>query len=84
MKNLTDIAVFVQVVDSGSFTNAADRLGLSRAVVSKSITRLEARLGVRLLHRTTRRLSLTEAGAALYESTRFTGSSTTCPLVLRS
>jgi DNA-binding transcriptional LysR family regulator len=41
MKNLTDIAVFVQVVDSGSFTNAADQLGLSRAVVSKYITRLE-------------------------------------------
>lgn len=70
MKNLTDIAVFVQVVDSGSFTNAADQSGLSRAVVSKSITRLEARLGARLLHRTTRRLSLTEAGAALYERSR--------------
>jgi len=70
MDNLTDIAVFVRVVDSGSFTKAATQLGLSRAVVSKYISRLEARLGARLLNRTTRRLSLTEAGAALYANSR--------------
>jgi DNA-binding transcriptional LysR family regulator len=68
MENLTDIAVFCRVVDTGSFTKAAEQLVLSRAVVSKYITRLEARLGARLLHRTTRRLSLTEAGEKLYES----------------
>ncbi len=70
MDNLTDIAVFVRVVERGSFTRAADELELSRAVVSKYLSRLEERLGARLLHRTTRRLSLTEAGAALFEASR--------------
>ncbi len=70
MENLADIAVFVRVVERGSFTTAADDLGLSRAVVSKYISRLEERLGARLLHRTTRRLALTEAGATLFESSR--------------
>jgi DNA-binding transcriptional LysR family regulator len=67
---LTDIAVFVRVVTRGSFTLAAEDLRLSRAVVSKYLSRLEDRLGARLLHRTTRRLSLTEAGAALFEASR--------------
>jgi DNA-binding transcriptional LysR family regulator len=49
LDTLTDIAVFVQVVDSGSFTAAAERLELSKAVVSKYVTRLENRLGARLL-----------------------------------
>lgn len=66
MENLTDIAVFIQIVESGSFTAAAERLGLSRSVVSKYLTRLEDRLGARLLNRTTRRLSLTEAGHTFF------------------
>lgn len=66
MENLADIAVFVQVVDTGSFTAAAEQLNVSKAVVSKYVTRLEQRLGARLLQRTTRRLTLTEAGEALY------------------
>jgi DNA-binding transcriptional LysR family regulator len=70
MENLADIAVFVRVVERGSFTVAADDLNLSRAVVSKYISRLEERLGARLMNRTTRRLSLTEAGAALFEASR--------------
>ena len=70
MDNLADIAVFVRVVERGSFTLAADDLALSRAVVSKYVSRLEERLGARLMHRTTRRLSLTEAGAALFEASR--------------
>ena len=70
MDTLADIAVFVRVVERGSFTLAADELELSRAVVSKYVSRLEERLGARLLHRTTRRLSLTEAGAALFEASR--------------
>lgn len=70
MDNLADIAVFVRVVERGSFTLAADDLAVSRAVVSKYVSRLESRLGARLLNRTTRRLSLTEAGAALFEASR--------------
>jgi DNA-binding transcriptional LysR family regulator len=70
MDNLADVAVFVRVVERGSFTLAADELELSRAVVSKYVSRLEERLGARLLQRTTRRLSLTEAGAALFEASR--------------
>jgi len=67
MDKLSDIAVFVQVIDSGSFTAAADKLEMSRSVISKYVSRLEERLGVRLLNRTTRRLSLTEAGHVLYK-----------------
>lgn len=70
MDNLADIAVFVKVVEKGSFTKAADELELSKAVVSKYLTRLEERLGARLLNRTTRRLALTEAGSALFEQSR--------------
>ncbi|WP_272993910.1 LysR family transcriptional regulator [Porticoccus hydrocarbonoclasticus] len=67
MDSLSDIAVFIQVVDSGSFTAAAERLSLSKSVISKYVTRLEDRLGARLLNRTTRKLSLTEVGRAFYE-----------------
>lgn len=70
LDSLTDIAVFVQVVDSGSFTAAADRLAISKSVVSKYVTRLENQLGARLLNRTTRRLSLTEVGRVFYERSR--------------
>ena len=66
MEQLTDIAIFVQVVDSGSFTAAAEHLSLSKSVVSKYVSRLEERLGARLLNRTTRRLSLTEVGRVFY------------------
>jgi DNA-binding transcriptional LysR family regulator len=66
MQNLTDIAIFVKVVELSSFTAAADALETSQPVVSKAVTRLEEKLGARLLNRTTRRLSLTEAGSELY------------------
>ena len=65
---LGDIAIFAAVVREGSFTRAADKLELSNSQVSKCVNRLERTLGARLLHRTTRRLRLTEAGAALYEN----------------
>lgn len=67
MINLTELAIFAQVVESKSFSAAADQLGLSKSAVGKYITRLEACLGARLLNRTTRHVSLTEAGTALYE-----------------
>lgn len=70
MDELTDLLTFVRVVEARSFTAAAERLGITKSVASKYVTRLEARLGARLLNRTTRRLSLTEAGAALYERSR--------------
>ena len=70
MREQSDIAVFVRVVELGSFTKAADALGLSKAAVSKYVNRLEHRLSARLLHRTTRRLALTEAGEALFARSR--------------
>ncbi len=66
--NLLDgIAVFVGVINTGSFTAAAQALGHSTSYVSKEITRLEKRLGSRLLNRTTRTISLTDAGRAYFE-----------------
>ena len=67
MDRISDIAAFVQVVEQGSFTAAAEALELSKAAVSKYVSRLEKRLGARLLNRTTRRLTLTEAGQALFD-----------------
>jgi DNA-binding transcriptional LysR family regulator len=61
---LQDLAVFAAVAEAEGFSAAARRLGVSKAMVSVAVARLEERLGVRLLQRTTRRLSLTEAGAA--------------------
>jgi DNA-binding transcriptional LysR family regulator len=61
---LQELAVFAAVAETEGFTSAARRLRVSKAMVSVAIARLESRLGVRLFQRTTRRLSLTEAGAA--------------------
>ena len=65
---LNGIRAFVQAADSGSFSLAAERLGLSRSAVGKSIARLEGRLNVRLFNRTTRKLSLTNDGHSFYQS----------------
>ncbi len=59
---LADLPAFIASVDAGGFAAAAQRLNLSRSAVAKSVGRLEARLGVRLFHRTTRSLTLTEDG----------------------
>ena len=67
---LGDIAAFVAVAKAGSLTAATNSLGLTRSAVGKSIVRLETQLGLRLLNRTTRRLSLTDEGAAVFERWR--------------
>ncbi len=70
MDRLTELEAFVQVVDHGGFTDAARKLGLSKSAVSKHVAALEARLAVRLLNRTTRRVSPTELGLAYYDRAR--------------
>lgn len=65
-----DVPLFIRVVESGSFTAAAAALGREKSSVSRSIARLEEDLGVRLLQRSTRHLSLTDAGQAFYERVR--------------
>lgn len=67
MNQLEDMRLFVQTVDSGNFTAAAAKLGLSKQFVSKRVIALEARLGARLLVRTTRSLRTTDVGRAYYE-----------------
>lgn len=67
MDRIDQLRIFIRVAHSGSFTLAADQLGLPRPTVSLALQQLEARLGARLLHRTTRRVSLTPDGAALLE-----------------
>src|ERR1700712_273058 len=62
MEPLQHLASFVQSAEAGSFSAAARRLGLTPAAVSKNVTTLEARLGVRLFQRSTRKLTLTEKG----------------------
>ena len=68
--DLNHVAVFIRVVELESFTAAANQLGLPKSSVSRTVTRLEEDLGVRLLQRTTRQLHLTEAGHAYYERAR--------------
>jgi DNA-binding transcriptional LysR family regulator len=67
MTNLGDLDVFSRVIALGSMSQAAREMGLSPAVVSKRIKRLEESLGTRLLQRTTRQICLTEAGQGYYE-----------------
>ena len=68
--DLNEIGVFVRVVEHASFTAAAQSLGLPKSSVSRSVSRLEQSLGIRLLQRTTRRLQLTDAGRAYFEKAR--------------
>ena len=65
--DLNDTLVFVKVIEQGSFIAAAKSLGLPKTTVSRKVQELETRLGAQLLHRTTRRLGLTEAGNIYYE-----------------
>ena len=68
MDRVTSMRVFVRAADSGSLSAAARHLGMSPAMATKHVNSLEARLGVKLFHRTTRRLSLTEAGSNYLEA----------------
>lgn len=67
MVDLNEISVFARVVEAGSFSEAARQLGLPKSTVSRKVAALEELLGVRLLQRTTRKLNLTDAGAAYYD-----------------
>lgn len=67
---LGDLSAFLAVVEAGSFTRAAARLGTSQSALSHTVQRLETRLGVRLLNRTTRRVAPTEAGEKLADALR--------------
>ncbi len=67
--DLNHLVVFAAVAETGSFTEAARRLGTPKSTVSRAVAALEAELGVRLLHRTTRNVTLTTAGRALFERT---------------
>ena len=64
---LANVSVLAAIVEGGSFARAADALGLSPSGVSRAVGRLESRIGVRLLHRTTRSVTLTDEGRRLYE-----------------
>jgi DNA-binding transcriptional LysR family regulator len=68
--DLNDVATFVRVAQGGGFTAAAKGLGVPKSTVSRAVARLEGALGVRLVHRSTRALALTDAGRAYYERVR--------------
>lgn len=70
MNNFADIVAYVRVVEAHSFVAAAQTLGMSPSAISKAVSRLEERLGARLLNRTTRSLSLTDVGTNFYERCR--------------
>lgn len=70
MNNLNALVVFVRVAESRSFTAAAQRLGLTSSAVSKAVSRLEGELGVRLLNRSTRLVTLTNDGASFFDRCR--------------
>lgn len=67
MGQLEDMTVFIRVIDAGGISRAAEQLGIAKSAVSRRLVDLETRLGIRLLNRTTRTSSLTEAGRSFYE-----------------
>jgi len=70
MSRFDEIQAFVQIVEAGSITMAAEHLGLGKSAVSKRLAELEERLGVELFHRTTRRLNLTDSGTGFYQRSK--------------
>lgn len=69
MDRFENMHTFIRVVEMGSISSAADRLGIAKSVVSRRLKELETHLGVALFHRTTRRMNLTETGRAFYHQT---------------
>lgn len=69
MSKFHEIQAFTQIVESGSITAAAERLDIAKSAVSRRLAELEARLGVELFHRSTRKLTLTDSGRGFYERT---------------
>lgn len=67
MEFLNDMALFVEVVKAKGFRGAADTIGMPNSTLSRRISALEKTIGLRLLHRTTRKIELTEAGQIYYE-----------------
>lgn len=67
MSRYDELTAFVSVIEHGGFSAAADRLSIAKSAISRRVSELESRLGVRLMNRTTRRQSLTDEGRALYE-----------------
>jgi LysR family transcriptional regulator AphB len=67
MFDLNDVAIFIQIVEAGSFASGARRMGVPSNTLSRRVKQLEDTMGVRLLHRSTRKLALTDAGRALFE-----------------
>lgn len=70
MRRFEDMQTFVRVVEAGTISAAAEQLGVAKSAVSRRLSELEARLGVQLLRRTTRRLNLTDTGRGFYERCR--------------
>ena len=67
MNRFEELEAYVAVVDHKGFSNAADKLGIAKSMVSRRVSELERRLGVQLLQRTTRRQSVTDAGREFYQ-----------------
>lgn len=67
MDRITGVQLFIRVVETGSFSKAAGELGISQPTATKSVAATEARLGARLLHRSTRGVTATEVGALYYQ-----------------
>lgn len=70
MIDLNDVALFARVIEAGSFTGAARIMGVPKSTVSRRVSRLEAELGARLIHRTTRKIQLTDIGRAYYKESK--------------
>lgn len=70
MDRLTAMSIFVRIAETGSFSAVAREMNMTQPTVSKQLTELERQLKTRLLSRSTRKLSLTEAGAAYFESSK--------------